>query len=155
VGDPRIPLQYERAVLAGAVVREQLHTTTAVRGRAYNAVAHRQEAMPEQLLAPELTDSECDDQEQQPGRREGPDLTSLRALRECRTDVAALDLTAERLRHRGEASTAAADRAHATMHRYAGQADADAVRPTRQDGQRTHHPERPGPRQGPQPGPGR
>ncbi|MEU5518961.1 hypothetical protein ACFW5G_13990 [Streptomyces griseoaurantiacus] len=64
MGDPRIPLQYERAVLAGAVVREQLHTTTAVRGRAYNAVADRQEATPEQLLAPELTDSEYDDQEQ-------------------------------------------------------------------------------------------
>ncbi|MGW4186307.1 hypothetical protein ACWEK2_29575 [Streptomyces albidoflavus] len=37
---PRIPLQYERAVLAGAVVREQLRTTaTAVPGRAYGVLA--------------------------------------------------------------------------------------------------------------------
>ncbi len=43
-GDPRIPLQYERAVLAGAMVREKLRTTTttaAVRGRAYDAAAHQ------------------------------------------------------------------------------------------------------------------
>lgn len=51
-GIPRIPLRYERAVLAGAVVREKLRTTTsAVRGWAYDVVAHQQAAMPEQLLA--------------------------------------------------------------------------------------------------------
>ncbi|GDY70885.1 hypothetical protein SAV31267_003700 [Streptomyces avermitilis] len=51
---PRIPPQYERAALADAVVREKLRTTTttAVRGRAYDVVAHQQAAMPEQLLAP-------------------------------------------------------------------------------------------------------
>ncbi|MFE2337291.1 hypothetical protein [Streptomyces coelicoflavus] len=116
----RIPLQYERAVLAGAVVREQLRTTSAVRGRAYDVVAHQQAAMPEQLLGPEQADPEHDDQEQQLGRRETLDMAALRALRESRTDVGVLDLTAERLRHLGEAFTAAADRAHATMHRYAG-----------------------------------
>ncbi|MET9208241.1 relaxase domain-containing protein [Streptomyces bacillaris] len=47
---PRVPLQYDRAVLAGAVVREKLRTTTVVRGRAYDVVAHQQAAMPEQLL---------------------------------------------------------------------------------------------------------
>ncbi|WP_327180379.1 hypothetical protein OG599_34920 (plasmid) [Streptomyces sp. NBC_01335] len=67
---PRIPLQYERAVLAGAVVREKLRTTSAiaVRGRAYDVVAHQQAAMPEQLLAPEPADSEHDDQ----GPKAGP-----------------------------------------------------------------------------------
>lgn len=78
---PRIPLQYERAVLASAMVREQLRTTTAtaVRGRAYDVVAHHQAAMPEQLLAPEPADPEHDDQEQEPGRREVLDLTAVRA----------------------------------------------------------------------------
>ncbi|MGW3177540.1 hypothetical protein [Streptomyces sp. NPDC001153] len=38
---PRVPLQYERAVLAGAVLREKLRTTvTAARGRAYDVVTH-------------------------------------------------------------------------------------------------------------------
>lgn len=151
---PRIPLQYERAVLAGAVVREQLRTTTTatrVRGRAYDVVAHQQAAMPEQLLALPATDPEHNDQEPKTERREAIDLTALRALRESRTDVEALDLTAERLRHLGAAFTAAADRARATMDRYAEQNDADAarpVRPVRQDDQQAHRPQEPGPHRG-------
>ncbi|MFJ9675282.1 MobF family relaxase [Streptomyces sp. NPDC101221] len=148
---PRIPLQYERAVLAGAVVREKLRTittATAVRGRAYDVVAHQQAAMPEQLLAPEPTDSEHDDQEQEPGRREAMDLKALRALRESRTDVEALDLTAERLRHLGKAFTAAADRAHTTMNRYARRSDAEKPHPVREDGQQAHCPQYPGPHGG-------
>ncbi len=62
---------------------------------------------------------EHDDQEQEPGRQEAVDLTALRALRESRTDVEALDLTAERLRRLGDAFTTAADGARATMDRYA------------------------------------
>ncbi|QWA26743.1 hypothetical protein KJK32_46300 (plasmid) [Streptomyces sp. JCM17656] len=50
---PRVPLQYERAVLAGAAVGEKLRSTVATRGRAYDVVAHQQAAMPEQLLATE------------------------------------------------------------------------------------------------------
>ncbi|MEV5146886.1 hypothetical protein AB0L14_21255 [Streptomyces sp. NPDC052727] len=145
---PRIPLQYERAVLAGAVVREKLRTTTAVRGRAYDVVAHQQAAMPEQLLAREPADPEHDDQEQQPGRREAMDLTALNALRESRTDVEALDLTAERLRHLGEAFTAAADRARTTMNRYARRDDAETPHPVREDDQQAHRPQHPGPHRG-------
>ncbi|MEU9481693.1 relaxase domain-containing protein [Streptomyces sp. NPDC048191] len=48
----RVPLQYERAALAGAAVREKLRSTAA-RGRVFDVVAHQQAAMPEQLLAPE------------------------------------------------------------------------------------------------------
>ncbi|MFE2403184.1 hypothetical protein, partial [Streptomyces rubiginosohelvolus] len=109
---PRIPLQYDRAVLAGAAVREQLRTTTTatvVRGRAYDVVAHQQAAMPEQLLAPEPADPEHDDHEQKPGRRGALDLTALRALRDSRTDVEALDLTAERLRHLQDVYTEASE----------------------------------------------
>ncbi|MDJ1645212.1 MobF family relaxase [Streptomyces pakalii] len=146
---PRIPLQYDRAVLAGAVLREQLHTTTAaVRGRAYDVVAHQQAAMPEQLLAPEPADPEHDDQEDEPGRRGALDLTALRALRDSRTDVEALDLTAERLRHLQDAFTAAADRAHTTMDRYTPRADAKTPHPGRRDGQQAHRPQEPGPHRG-------
>jgi hypothetical protein len=122
------------------VVRENLRTATAttVQGRAYDVVAHQQAAMPEQLLASPAVAVEDGDQEPEAGRQEAIDMTALRALRESRTDVEALDLTAERLRHLGAAFTAAVDQARATMNRYAGQDDADAVRPVRQDDQRTH-----------------
>ncbi|WP_405776999.1 hypothetical protein [Streptomyces sp. NBC_01538] len=147
---PRIPPQYERAALAGAVVREKLRTTTAtrVRGRAYDVVAHQQAAMPEQLLGPAAADPERDDQEPEAGRREAIDLTALRALRESRTDVEALDLTDERLRHLNAAYTAAADRARATMARYAEQDDADDAHPVREDDQRAHRPQDSGPHRG-------
>ncbi|MGW9584425.1 MobF family relaxase [Streptomyces albidoflavus] len=146
---PRVPLQYDRAVLAGAVVREKLHTTmaAAVRGRAYDVVAHQQAAMPEQLLAPEPADLEHDDQEQKPGRREALDMTALRALRESRTDVEALDLTVDRLRRFQEVATTMADDARARadrvlVDRTAAQADADAGRP---DAQQAHRPQQHGP----------
>ncbi len=150
---PRIPLQYERAFLAGAVVHEQLRATAAavVRGRMYDVVAHQQAAMPEHLLAPEPADPEHDDQEQKPGRREAIDMTALRALRASRTDVEALDLTADRLRRLqdvsakvGDDSRARSDRVPAN--RYADQDDdTGAVRP---DDQQVHHPQQLGPHHG-------
>ncbi|MFE9700603.1 MobF family relaxase [Streptomyces sp. NPDC006270] len=147
---PRVPLQYDRAVLAGAVVREQLRATTAtaVRGRAYDVVAHQQAAMPEQLLAHEPADPEHDDQDDKPGRHEALDLTALRALRDSRTDVEALDLTAERLRHLQDAFTAAADRAHTTMDRYTHRDDAETPQPGRPDDQQALRPQEPGPHRG-------
>ncbi|MFI6704230.1 hypothetical protein ACIBJC_35755 [Streptomyces sp. NPDC050509] len=72
-------------------------------------------------------------------------MTALRALRESRTDVEALDLTAERLRHLKDAFTKAADDSRARADRYAEQDDADAVRSVRQDDQRAHRPLEPGP----------
>ncbi|WP_331722344.1 MobF family relaxase [Streptomyces canus] len=147
---PRLAPQYERAVLAGAVVREKLRTTTATRGwgRAYDVVAHQQAAMPEQLLAPAAADPEPDDQEAEAGRREAIDLTALRALRKSRTDVEALDLTDERLRHLQDAFTKAADASRTRADRYAEQDDADGVQPVRQDDQREHRPQEPGPHRG-------
>ncbi|MFF4331161.1 MobF family relaxase [Streptomyces sp. NPDC001591] len=145
---PRIPLQYERAVLASVVVREKLRTTTALRGRAYDVVAHQQAAMPEQLLATLAADSENDDQEPEAGPREAIDMTALRALRESRTDVEALDLTADRLRHLQDAFAKAADDSHTRATRYAGHEDADAARPVRQDDQQAHRAQEPGPHRG-------
>jgi hypothetical protein len=134
------------------VVREKLRTATAtaaaVRGRAYDVVAHQQAAMPEQLLASEPADPEHDDQEQEAGHREAMDMTALRALRESRTDVEALDLTAERLRHLGEVFTAAADRARTTMNRYARRDDAERPHPVREDDQQAHRPQQSGSHRG-------
>ncbi|MFF8798126.1 MobF family relaxase [Streptomyces globisporus] len=142
---PRTPLQYERAVLAGAVVREQLRTTTTVvvRGRAYDVARHQQAAMPEQLLAPEPADPENDDQEQKPGRPEALDLTALRALRQSRTDLEALELTAEQLRHLAAALTKTGDGARARKKKYTGRETAPPVHPERQEEQ--HRPQQPGP----------
>ncbi|MGC5543727.1 MobF family relaxase [Streptomyces griseus] len=145
---PRIPLQYDRAVLAGAVVREKLRTTTAVRGRAYDVVAHQQAAMPEQLLAPEPADPEHDDQEPKAGRGDAIDMTALRALRESRTDIEALDLTADRLCRIREAGTKMVNDARARAHRTTAPADADAVRPVRPDDQQAHRPQQPAPHRG-------
>ncbi|MEU2357983.1 MobF family relaxase [Streptomyces misionensis] len=151
---PRVPLQYERAVLAGAVVREKLRTTTAtaVRGRAYDVVAHQQAATPEQLLAPPAAEAEHDDQEPEPGRREVIDMTALRALRKSRTDVEALDLTADRLRRLQEVATKMADDSRVRADRHTAQADADVVRPVRPDEQQAHRPQQPGPHHGPEVG---
>ncbi|MEU4730777.1 relaxase domain-containing protein [Streptomyces sp. NPDC023588] len=145
---PRIPLQYERAVLATVVVREKLRTTTALRRRAYDVIAHQQAAMPEQLLATLAADSENDDQEPEAGPRKAIDMTALRALRESRTDVEALDLTADRLRHLQDAFAKAADDSRTRATRYAGHEDADAARPVRQDDQQAHRPQEPGPHRG-------
>ncbi|WP_327372405.1 relaxase domain-containing protein [Streptomyces sp. NBC_01216] len=147
---PRIPLQYERAVLAGAVVREKLRTTTTavVRGRAYDVVAHQQAAMPEQLLASAAGEVEHDDQEPEAGRGEAIDMTALRALRESRTDVEALDLTADRLRRLQDVFTKAGEDARTRAARATAPDDADAVHPVRRDDQQAHRPQQPGPHRG-------
>ncbi|MEU8842699.1 MobF family relaxase [Streptomyces roseus] len=144
---PRIPLQYERAVLAGAVVREKLRTTTAVRGRTYDVVTHQQAAMPEQLLVSPAADPD-DDQEPEAGPREAIDMKALRALRESRTDVEALDVTADRLRHLTDAFTKAADDSRTRATRYTEQDDNDPVRSVRWDDQQAHRTQEPGPHRG-------
>ncbi|MFE9455036.1 relaxase domain-containing protein [Streptomyces sp. NPDC006739] len=145
---PRLPLQYERAVLAGAVLREKPHTAVVVRGRAYDVVAHQQAAMPEQLLKPPAAEVEHDGQAPEAGSRQAIDVTALRALRESRTDVEALDLTAERLRHLQDAFTKAARKSDARAGRYAGRDDADAGHPVREDDQRAHRPQQLGSHRG-------
>ncbi|MFC9000957.1 hypothetical protein ACFW5P_35790 [Streptomyces rochei] len=85
---------------------------------------------------------------QEPGRRKAMDLMALRALRESRTDVEALDLTAERLRHLQDAFTEAADRAHTTMNRYVRRDDAKPPHPVRPEDQQAHRPQQPGPHRG-------
>ncbi|MEU7428758.1 hypothetical protein [Streptomyces sp. NPDC040750] len=60
----------------------------------------------------------------------------------------ALDLTAERLRHLQDVFTTAADRARATMDRYADGKDTGAAHPVREDDQQAHRPQEPGPHRG-------
>ncbi|RMB79781.1 hypothetical protein CTZ28_43815 [Streptomyces shenzhenensis] len=92
--------------------------------------------MPKQLLAPPAADPKSGGKEPEAGPREAIDLMAVRALREFRTDVEALGLTAERLRHLQGAFTAAADRVRAAMNRYADRDDADGPRSVREaDGQ--------------------
>ncbi|MET9077918.1 hypothetical protein ABZX95_38545 [Streptomyces sp. NPDC004232] len=136
------------------MVREKLRTTidAGVRGRAYDVVAHQQAAMPEQLLAPPATAPGHGDQEPEAGRQEALDMTALRALRESRTDVEALDLTAERLRHLQDAFTKAADDSRARKDRYADRRDTDGLHPAREDDQHTHRPHQPEPHRGPEAG---
>ncbi|WP_254398092.1 hypothetical protein [Streptomyces sp. AC558_RSS880] len=67
---------------------------------------------------------------------------------ESRTDVEALDLTAERLRHLQDAFSEAADASRTRADRYAEQDDADGARPVRQDDQRAHRPQETGPHRG-------
>ncbi|MEU8687613.1 hypothetical protein [Streptomyces sp. NPDC048665] len=75
-------------------------------------------------------------------------MTALRALRESRTDVEALDPTAERLRHLRDAFTRAADDSRARKSRYADRDDADEPHPVREDDQQAHRPQQPGPHRG-------
>jgi hypothetical protein len=97
-----------------------------VRGRAYDDVAHQQAAMPEQLLAPGTADPRHDDQDPDvPLAREAIGMTALRALRESRTDVEALDLTAGRLRSLQDAFTKAGGNSrHPRSDRHTARADA-------------------------------
>ncbi|MFE3249822.1 MobF family relaxase [Streptomyces sp. NPDC059209] len=147
---PRVPLRYDRAVLAAAVVRGKLRTTTARRGCAYDGAAHQQAATPEQLLAHPPAAPERGDQEPEAEHRGMVDLSALRALKKSRTDLEALGFTDEQLRLLLQVSTRAG---HQSRRRAAERADrqgADA--PHREDDQQTHHPQQPGPHHGPEAG---
>ncbi|MER7178869.1 MobF family relaxase [Streptomyces hyaluromycini] len=143
---PRVPLLYQRAVIASTVLSTRLRAARRTSRALYDdVVAHQQAAMPEQLLLP-FPDAD-EDADSEP--RSALDMTALRALKESRTDVEALDLTAERLRHLQDAFTAAADRARATMDRYADLEDTGGPHPAREDAQCAHQPHRPAPGQSP------
>ncbi|WP_371749960.1 hypothetical protein OG302_41725 [Streptomyces sp. NBC_01283] len=148
---PRIPLQYERAVLAGAVVREKLRTTV-VRGRGYDVARHQQAAMPELLLGHRDADPERDHQEPEAGAQEAIDFKELRAMKASRTDVEALGFTAEQLRRVTEVFTKAGDGAVARTKKYTDPQDAPAPHPVREDDQRAHRPQQPDRHRGPEAG---
>ncbi|MGP8304455.1 hypothetical protein ACTPOK_42505 [Streptomyces inhibens] len=92
---PPVPsLRYERAVLAGAVLKDHLRTARRTGRAPYDATAHQQAALPEQL-------SLFDQDGTRPARKAGPlDATALRTGRE------ALELTAGQVRVYQQASEA-------------------------------------------------
>ncbi|WP_331734170.1 relaxase domain-containing protein (plasmid) [Streptomyces sp. NBC_01220] len=148
---PRVPLQYERAVLAGAVVREKLRTTV-VRGWGYDVARHQQAAMPELLLGQRAADPERDHQAPEAGAQEAIDFKALRALKASRTDVEALDFTAEQLRRATEFFTKAGDESAVRTKKYPDAQDAPAPHPVREDDQRAHRPQQPDQHRGPEAG---
>ncbi|WP_345045948.1 hypothetical protein [Streptomyces sannanensis] len=131
------------------MLRETLRTATAtaVRGREYDVVPHQQAAMPE-LLSPQ----DVDPAGPEPGDERRSAMAALRALKESRTDVEALEFTEEQLRHLQGVLTKAADQARETMSRYADWEDTTAPHPVREDDQRAHRPQQPGPHRGPEAG---
>ncbi|MEU1123304.1 hypothetical protein ABZ371_06890 [Streptomyces sp. NPDC005899] len=137
---PRIPLQYERTVLAGAVVREKLRAPV-VWGRGYDVAAHQQAATPELLLGPAAAAPEYDNQKPEAGALETIDFKELRALKASRTDVEALEFTAEQLRRATEVFTKAGDEAAARTRKYTDPQDAPAPHPARDGDQRAHRPQ--------------
>ncbi|MEE1930849.1 hypothetical protein V1J52_22145 [Streptomyces sp. TRM 70351] len=126
--------------------------TTVVRGRRYDVAAHQQAAMPELRLAGQAAESEHDDQEPEAGPRPVVDLMALRAALEAsRTDVEALDFTAEQLRHVQDAFTKVGDGARTRTKKHADRQDAPAQHPAREGDQRVHRSQQPDPRHGPGP----
>ncbi|MEU5403905.1 relaxase domain-containing protein [Streptomyces sp. NPDC005963] len=149
---PRVPLRYDRAVIAAGVLREKLRTTLTAPGQGYDVIAHQQAAMREQLLPPPAAEPDRDDDDQEPETepREAVDLTAVRALKKSRTDVESLDLTAEQLRHIQKASRRVGEQARERAAQFAEPGDADEPsRPVRADEQQAHHPQQPGPHRGP------
>ncbi|MFF2183749.1 hypothetical protein [Streptomyces sp. NPDC058155] len=149
----RVPLRYDRAVLAAAVVRGKLRTTIARRVRAYGGAAHQQAAMPEQVLALPVAAPERGDQEPEVERRGTVDLSAPRALKKSRTDVEALGFTDEQLRRLLEVSTRAGDQSRERAARHADRQDDDAPQLLREnDCHQAHRPRQPGPHRGPEVG---
>ncbi|MCX4545772.1 hypothetical protein [Streptomyces sp. NBC_01565] len=93
-----------------AMLAAQLRTARRAGRAMYDVTAHEQAAMPEQLLVafPDTDrDPVSDHLDDEP--RSAIDMTSVRALRESRTDVETLELTAGQLRHLRDAATEMGD----------------------------------------------
>lgn len=95
-----------------------------------------------------------DDDDQEPAAGAGPgiDLTALRALKASRTDVEALDFTAEQLRRVTDAFTKADDGARARTQKHADRVDTTPSRPVHEDDRRAHRPQQPDRHRGPEAG---
>ncbi|MFD7409485.1 MobF family relaxase [Streptomyces sp. NPDC059866] len=140
---PRVPLRYDRSVIAGDVLTAQLRTARRMGRAMYDVVAHQQAAMPEQLF--------LFGQEERPARKAGTvDVAALR------TDLQALELTADQIRRIGTAFAAVGDEARLRVRKPADQdpepAHQDpgcAPRAHQPDEQSAHGPHQPRPGQGP------
>ncbi|MFI0220674.1 hypothetical protein [Streptomyces lydicus] len=102
---PRVPLQHDRAVIAGAVLTSQLRTARRTGHAMYDDAQYQHAAVPEQ---PVLVD-----REEQPDTEPGP-VVEVQTLR---TDLQALELTADQLTRISKAFTALADDAQQARER--------------------------------------
>ncbi|MFI9176160.1 MobF family relaxase [Streptomyces lincolnensis] len=89
---PRVLLRHDRAVIASTVLSARLRTARRTGGDPYDVFAHQQAAMPEQLL--------LFGQEEKPVRKKASSVVDVAALR---TDLEALELTADQLSRLGRA----------------------------------------------------
>ncbi|MFG2987652.1 hypothetical protein ACGFYQ_41900, partial [Streptomyces sp. NPDC048258] len=134
---PRVPLRYDRAVIASTMLAAQLRTARRTGRAMYDVTVHQQAAMPEQLLvpfpdaAPDVESESLDDEPQTV-----LDLTAMRALQKARTDQEALGYTAEQMRHLMDSVTEMVDRGRALRQRYANRDEDPALHPVREDDQR-------------------
>ncbi|MFF7648183.1 MobF family relaxase [Streptomyces canus] len=135
---PRVPLRYDRAVIAGAVLTAQLRTARRAGRDPYDVAVHQQAAMPEQL--------DVFDQEEDRPVRKARRTVDLDALR---TDMEALELTADQLLRFERAGTKLNAGARERMRQAPGLPDETAPRPHRENDQRAHRPHQPGPGQSP------
>lgn len=144
---PRVPLRHDRAVIASTVLSARLRTARRTGRDPYDVFAHQQAAMPEQLL--------LFGQEEQPVRKKADpvDVVDVAALR---TDLEALELTADQLSRLGRAGQRLAalrkdanQRAHQAA---AGSAPSTQGAPAADPGSQQH--QQPGPEHGQGRGPG-
>ncbi|MEU5959074.1 hypothetical protein [Streptomyces sp. NPDC047525] len=108
------------------MLRTATATATATRGRAYDVSAHQQASMPELLS---LQDADPADSAR--GDKHESAMVALRAMKESRTDLEALELTDEQLRHLQGVLTKAVDQAR-EMSRYADREGATTRHPVRE-----------------------
>lgn len=132
---PRVPLRHDRAVIASAVLSARLRTARRTGSDPYDVFTHQRAAMPEQLL--------LFGQEEQPARKAG--LVDVAALR---TDLEALELTADQIRRMSTAFATVGNAAHRRVRKHASQDPGSAPRAHQQDEQSAHRPHQPRPDQG-------
>ncbi|MGW3653539.1 MobF family relaxase [Streptomyces sp. NPDC000878] len=89
---PRVPLRHDRAVIASTVLSARLRTARRTGRDPYDVFAHQQAAMPEQLL--------LFGQEETSVRKKAEPVVDVAALR---TDLEALELTADQISRLGRA----------------------------------------------------
>ncbi|MFF5391824.1 hypothetical protein ACFY5H_26290 [Streptomyces sp. NPDC013012] len=141
---PRVPLRYDRAVIASTALTHQLRAARGTgRARYYEGVtAHQQTAMPEQLLP--VFDTASDIEEPEVGDEPTDYMERLRALQRARAETDAQDLTTEQINSIQARIEEMKERGKALRQRYAPHPEAPAPRPVLEDQQRRQHAGQPG-----------
>ncbi|MFJ3505390.1 MobF family relaxase [Streptomyces sp. NPDC090135] len=139
---PRVPLRYDRAVIASTALTHQLRTVRgAGRARYYEGVVvHQQAAMPEQLLLFPDPDVE----EPEAGGEPTDYMERLRVPQKARARTGAQDLTAEQISSIQARIEEMKRRGEALRERYEPRPEAPVSRPVLEDQERGQRPGQPG-----------